>query len=93
MEEIRLGDVIDDYCSRCQLLSNHSVVAMIGPEVKRVRCRTCNHEHNFRHGKLGRKRAKEPSAFEQLVATMGPPPNVPPPPTPKKSGGRSRPLR
>ena len=26
MPEIRLGDIIDDYCSRCRLLTNHAVV-------------------------------------------------------------------
>ena len=89
MEQVRLGDIIDDYCSRCQLLTNHSVVAIVGTEVKRVRCRTCNHEHNYRHGKLGRKRANEPSAFEQLLAQLGPPPTTSPS-QPSKKSSRSR---
>jgi len=37
---IRLGDVIDDYCTRCGLLMNHGVVGMIGDDVRKVRCNT-----------------------------------------------------
>ena len=28
-DELKLGDTIDDYCSRCQLLMNHYVVSMV----------------------------------------------------------------
>jgi len=38
---VRLGDVLDDYCSRCRLIMNHGVVGMVGDEVKKVRCNTC----------------------------------------------------
>ncbi len=70
MSEIRLGDVIDDYCGRCRLLTNHSVVSLLEGAVKKVRCRTCNHEHDYRHGRgAGRKRF-QPSAFEQVLASI-----------------------
>lgn len=49
---VRLGDVIDDYCSRCRLLMNHGVVSIVGDEVKKVRCNTCMSEHAYRRGKL-----------------------------------------
>ena len=70
METIRLGDLIDDYCTRCRLLTNHSVVAMVGEEVKKVRCRTCNHEHDYRQGQGGQKKTKKASAYEQVLATV-----------------------
>ena len=70
METIRLGDLIDDYCTRCHLLTNHSVVAMLGEEVKKVRCRTCNHEHDYRQGKGGQKKTKKASAYEQVLASV-----------------------
>ena len=47
---VRLGDIIDDHCSRCHMIMDHSVVAIVGEEVKRVRCRTCNNEHDYKHG-------------------------------------------
>ena len=100
MEAIRLGDMIDDYCVRCRLLTNHSVVAIVGEDVKKVRCRTCNHEHDYRHGKGGQQKKKKLSAYEQVLASVlaGKPPEAssqpaepgPPPPAPARR--RVRPL-
>jgi len=66
----RLGDIIDDHCTRCHRLTDHSVVALIGEEVKKVRCRTCNHEHDFRHGKGGQKKKPKLSAYEEVLASI-----------------------
>ena len=49
MDELRLGDVIDDHCIKCRRLTNHSIVSMMGPEVAKVRCRSCYHEHTYLH--------------------------------------------
>jgi hypothetical protein len=70
MDVIRLGDIIEDHCTRCHMLTDHSVVAMVGEEVKKVRCRTCNHEHDFRHGKGGQKRKPKLSAYEEVLASI-----------------------
>lgn len=66
----RLGDIVDDYCTRCRLLTNHSIVAMVGEEVIKVRCRTCQHEHEYRHGKGGSKKKPKLSAYEQVLASV-----------------------
>jgi len=74
----RLGDTIDDYCTRCRLLLNHAVVSMIGDEIKKVRCTTCSSEHKYRHAKPGRARNDGVSSlFEQVLRGM-----------PKPGGGR-----
>ena len=70
MSDHRLGDIIDDHCTRCHMLTNHSVAAIVGEEVKRVRCRTCNHEHDYRHGKGGQKKKAKLSAYEQVLASI-----------------------
>jgi len=49
MREIRLGDVIDDYCVRCKRIMNHSVVSVLNAEPAKVRCRTCHSDHDYRH--------------------------------------------
>lgn len=64
---VRLGDVVDDYCSRCRLLMNHGVVGMVGEEIRKVRCNTCLTEHVFRHGKLP---ARRKSATDKLFAEV-----------------------
>lgn len=103
METIRLGDIIDDYCTRCRLLTNHSVVAMVGEEVKKVRCRTCNHEHEYRQGKGGQKKTKKASAYEQVLASVlagkekeasaQPAPSELAPPARRRTRSLSRPRR
>jgi len=69
-EELKLGDLIDDYCSRCQLLMNHYVVSIVETEVRKVRCQTCNSEHNYRHGKGGKKKESVKSLFDQVAASL-----------------------
>ena len=32
--QLRLGDILDDYCPRERRLANHTVVAMVGDEVR-----------------------------------------------------------
>src|SRR5215475_7681710 len=49
MGEIRLGDVIDDYCVKCKRIMNHSVVSILNGEPAKVRCRTCHNDHDYRH--------------------------------------------
>jgi len=67
---VRLGDDIDDYCSRCKLSSTHAVVSMLGEDVQKVRCRTCNHEHNYRKNKGGRGPMSKKEAFDQVMASV-----------------------
>ena len=66
----RLGDDIDDYCSRCQRATDHSVVVMAGDEVQKVRCRTCNFEHKYRKNKGGRKEMSAQEAFQKVLASV-----------------------
>lgn len=49
MGEVRLGDVIDDYCVKCKRIMNHSVVSVMNGEAAKVRCRTCHSDHDYRH--------------------------------------------
>lgn len=74
MPVCRLGDIIDDYCSRCHMLTNNAVEAMMGDSVVKVRCRTCNYSHNYRQGKApeGKKPRKtsKQSAYEQVLASV-----------------------
>jgi hypothetical protein len=46
--EVRLGDIIDDYCVKCKRIMNHAVVSMVGTEPAKVRCRTCYSDHDYR---------------------------------------------
>src|SRR5437016_4454959 len=56
--QLRLGDILDDYCPRERRLTNHAVVAMVGADVKQTRCTTCDAEHDYKHAKVPRQRKK-----------------------------------
>lgn len=64
-----MGDYIDDHCSRCKRTTDHSVVAMMGEEVLKTRCRTCNSEHKYRHNKTRSKEMTAKEAFDTLLAS------------------------
>jgi hypothetical protein len=72
--QLRLGDILDDYCPRERRLTNHAVVAMVGPDVKQTRCSTCETEHEYKHAKVPRQRRKseKPAALYSQVAAKGP---------------------
>ena len=41
------GDILDATCTRCRVLTNHTIVALVGGRVARVKCNTCGSEHNY----------------------------------------------
>jgi hypothetical protein len=43
-----VGGDIDSWCTRCKMLLGHTILAMVGTRPARVRCNTCQGEHNFR---------------------------------------------
>ena len=72
--QLRLGDILDDYCPRERRVTNHVIVAMIGDDVKQVRCTTCDADHEFKHAKVPRQRRKTetPAALYTQVLASGP---------------------
>ncbi|HEV2987698.1 MAG TPA: hypothetical protein VG759_04605 [Candidatus Angelobacter sp.] len=67
---MRLGDDIDDHCSRCKRTTDHSIVAMAGDEVLKTRCRTCGGEHKFRQNKSRSKEMTAKEAFDKVLASV-----------------------
>lgn len=68
--QLRLGDILDDYCPRERRVTNHAVVAMVGDDVKQTRCATCETEHEYKHAKIPRQRRKTetPALYAQVLA-------------------------
>jgi len=76
MSEQRLGDVIDDFCVKCRRLTNHSIVSLVNGSAAKVRCRTCYHDHDYRHeqappSKKELKRAEAEAQAAALAASAG----------------------
>src|SRR5438552_1673917 len=72
--QLRLGDILDDYCPRERRVTNHAVVAMVGDDVKQTRCTTCEAEHEYKHAKVPRQRRRNetPAALYAQVLATGP---------------------
>jgi hypothetical protein len=71
--QLRLGDILDDYCTRERRLTNHAIVAMVGEEIRQTRCTTCDWEHPYKGGRLPpqrKKKAAAPSLYEQVLTSV-----------------------
>jgi hypothetical protein len=71
--QLRLGDILDDYCPRERRITNHAVVAMIGDEVRQTRCTTCDADHEYKHAKVPATRKKKDTvsaAFSEVLAAV-----------------------
>ncbi len=66
---MRLGDYIDDYCSRCKRTTDHSVAALADDQPVKVLCRTCSNEHKYR-GNKGKKEMTAAEAFDKVLASV-----------------------
>jgi hypothetical protein len=65
---VRLGDYIDDYCTRCKRTTDHSIAAMVGEEVQKVICRICHSEHKYHHNESAKKELTKEEAFNKVLA-------------------------
>ncbi|MCP3142172.1 hypothetical protein [Pyxidicoccus xibeiensis] len=44
----KVGGEVDAPCTRCKLTLAHTILAMVGSKIARVRCNTCNGDHVYR---------------------------------------------
>src|SRR4051794_19117212 len=74
MPEIRLGDIIDDYCVKCKQIMNHAVVSMVNTEPAKVRCRTCHSDHDYRHEQAPPPKvdARKQALFQEVLSKLDP---------------------
>lgn len=48
VKPLKAGGEVDSWCTKCKLVLNHRIIAMVGTTPVRVECSTCNSHHNFR---------------------------------------------
>ena len=74
MPDHRLGDVIDDHCIKCRRITNHSIVSILNGEAAKVRCRTCYHDHDYRHEQAppSKKDLKKQELFKEVLSSVSP---------------------
>lgn len=74
MPDFRLGDIIDDHCIKCRRITNHAIVSLVSGEPAKVRCRTCYHDHDYRHEQAppSKKDLKKAELFKEVLAAAAP---------------------
>jgi hypothetical protein len=74
MSDFRLGDVIDDHCIKCRRITNHSIVSLVTGAPAKVRCRTCYHDHDYRHEQAppSKKDLKKQELFKEVLSAVVP---------------------
>jgi hypothetical protein len=75
MSELRLGDVIDDHCIKCRRVTNHAIVSIIDGKAAKVRCRTCYHDHDYRHEQAPpskKELKKQEELYKEVLAGVSP---------------------
>jgi hypothetical protein len=75
MPDLRLGDVIDDYCIKCRRLTNHSIVSLLNGSAAKVRCRTCYSDHDFRNEQVPptkKELARQKELYNAVLAGVAP---------------------
>ena len=74
MSDFRLGDIIDDHCIKCRRITNHAIVSLVNHEPAKVRCRTCYHDHDYRHEQAppSKKELKKQELFNEVLSSVAP---------------------
>jgi len=74
LDDIRVGGEIDAICTRCRMVTNHRIVAMVDGLVKRVICLTCDSQHNYRQppGQKKPTQAKTLRVAKEMKKTSAP---------------------
>ncbi|MGQ0508462.1 MAG: hypothetical protein ACT4TC_24455 [Myxococcaceae bacterium] len=48
METKKVGAEVDAFCTKCRMTLAHTILAMVGSKIARVKCNTCMGEHVYR---------------------------------------------
>jgi len=54
----KVGKDVDAYCTSCRMELAHTILAMVGARIARVRCNTCQKDHAFRKNAPGTPAAR-----------------------------------
>jgi hypothetical protein len=82
MRDHRLGDIIDDHCIKCRRVTNHAIVSIVDSAPAKVRCRTCYHDHDYRHEEAPpskKELLKKQELFKEVLSAVSPAAAVPEP--------------
>ena len=70
---LRVGGEVESWCGPCAGLTDHTIVAMMGPLPKQVICQACNNRHGFRTTPARKVEAAPSGEPEEYVPEYVPP--------------------
>ena len=70
---LKAGGEVDSWCTKCKLVLNHRIIAMVGTKPVRVECSTCGSHHNYRGHAPGEKASASPRERAASAAAGGSP--------------------
>ena len=73
LEKNSIGKNIESYCTKCKLNLDHTILAMDGEVIAKVRCKTCGGSHKFRNpadAQKARKPRAKKGAGEEATAEI-----------------------
>ncbi len=71
------GGEVDSWCTKCKLILNHRIIAMVGKIPATVECSTCSSHHKYRARAPGEKAVKAASATGGTATKSARPPRGP----------------
>lgn len=66
-KKYKVGGSCDSWCTKCKLVLEHVIIAMVGAAPKRVECNTCHSQHNYRLPKEKKATTRKTSAKRPRV--------------------------
>ena len=67
----RVGGDVDGFCGKCKFVLAHTVLAMVGKTIARVRCNTCGSDHAFRRAPGANSPAKRNNETRPTRTVLG----------------------
>jgi hypothetical protein len=71
-KQLKTGGEVDSWCTKCKLVLNHRIIAMVGGTPVRVECSTCGSHHNFRPRAPGEKAPSVVRSSSSSAGSSGP---------------------
>lgn len=65
MNTPKTGGEVDAMCNKCKMVLAHTILAMVGTKIARVRCNTCMSEHAYRGTAAPQTRARSKASSDK----------------------------
>lgn len=73
-KRFKVGGNCDCWCTKCKLVLEHVIIAMVEKKPKRVECTTCKSQHNYRlapGGKASKSKSTRKKTTKKATAKKG----------------------